>query len=275
MRTANVILAFFGLLSLVSGYSTGAFDCLATLSNPHTPTTFVTTGVPYTFSFLSGGTAATAYTPAGTHTITISGASKFNGDEIWAQTAAGNTRVGTFTATGATRTDLSGCTGTTITHSQQLSVTSLTLTWTAPPAGTGPVTFTASMIGTSTQSTSYQITSASITEMKPPTSIGVTPPTVGSSAPPTSAVFQSSQVVAAQNGNTATAAATTGGLSAGATIGISVGAVFLGLCIFANFVPTIIARCRKEDPKPSIAQTIYRKSRQTFGGRHHNPPVRV
>jgi len=217
----------------------------------------------------------TTYTPGQKYTFTLTGGT-MKGFMIYAKnptslvSATNDPRLGTFTV-GAKNLLVGGCSGSTLGQSASIGAASISISWTAPAAGSGPVSFFA--LPCPDINNAYQIQSAAIGEAGTPTSIFQTsaPPTFAlppTSAPPTPPPNSAGNVQGGDTKNANGAGAGNGTLPAGAIIGIAVGAGFLLLCIIANFIPVIASKARGDDPKKAktLVGSAVRATRSLFNG---------
>ena len=129
-------------------YSSGVDFCTDTPGHG----TVAGPGGGYSFALTQAGAAVAAYAPGVTYTISLSGASPFRGFAAgcWAGTAVASVfdpMAGVFGAGSGSRLQ-GGCAGLTQASPPVAPPTTITGTWTAPPAGTGAVTFWAVVVAT-------------------------------------------------------------------------------------------------------------------------------
>ncbi|XP_065906599.1 putative defense protein 3 isoform X2 [Dysidea avara] len=137
-----ILLSCALLITVVNSRSSGApEDACGTTTDivPGHTGSPQTSPVPYTvdLSTLTG----MMYTPGQTYTITMRGGSdpNFRGFMIQGRVVADDSRTGMFASSGTNYQER--CSNTAATHTNANEKTSVALSWTAPPAGTGPIRF--------------------------------------------------------------------------------------------------------------------------------------
>ena len=136
------VLALVAIVSPAGAFSTGSPVCELTsqemAANMLTPLNVGTGG--FVVDVLRAGTPVTNIVPGETLQIRVTRPANTiqKGIQIWVKNAQG-TRIGTFTAGTGTHL-VAGCGATTITQSSNISVTSRTVTWTAPSDASGTLT---------------------------------------------------------------------------------------------------------------------------------------
>jgi hypothetical protein len=278
MDFSHFVLILFALIVGSYGYPNTAGSCTG-VASPHSAVLSGTGG--YTLS-VSGN--PTSYTPGTSYTITLSG-NAIKGLLFYATPQNGGNRVGTYNLGNTGYFDVKpGCAGNTVEHTQTLDnagPSSVSFAWTAPPAGTGTITFGGQIVRT--VNTAYNIGALTLVEAGTPA-----PPATG-----TAKTSAGNQQTSANNQQTSdfnyptsnsasiggnintndanlqqTSGGGGGGLSMGAILGISIGCVLVFLCLVINFVPIIVAKARGDDPKKAstLVGAAYRATRQAFGG---------
>jgi len=224
-------------------------SCTTTpFQNPHSTTIMADTGATITVSNIGTGyhgNSPTAYT------VNIQTSNTMVGFLFFATASNGN-HVGSFTPNAALSQQTLGnfmyasCPGTTtLGHNAKVSTTTMTATWNAPPAGTGPVTFNLFYVGPGgSPYPSYSALSAVIPEGTPFTGTYVTSATIATSA---NTAQQTNNGAQTSGGGTA--------LSTGAIIGIALGSFFGILCIALFIAPIVYVR-KREEARKSVLRSV-------------------
>ncbi|XP_065907830.1 putative defense protein [Dysidea avara] len=144
--TLGYIIFFGGVMGFmaVEGRSTGAPPEACALIQPQHPSSPQTSPVPFSVDLSAfTGNTSTSYTPGQTYIITLRGGAtnpKFIGFMIQAWLVADNSPVGKFASSGLNY-QAQCIDDTAATHTDNNEKTLVALSWTAPPAGTGAISF--------------------------------------------------------------------------------------------------------------------------------------
>jgi len=258
----RLLFVFVSIVYVCVGYTRGPNVCIPPLVNPHPATPTVNNNINFTLSY--GPNNLAGYYPGYTHTLVVYSDKLIKGFVLWGQDLANN-RLGNMISNQANTQDAysfsldtnCGGTGNSLAHSGDFNQMPLVALWTAPPKGTGNVTF--GLLQVVNTLTSVTGSSSAFTELV------TVPPTLPTSAKPTypSSATSAPQIVGVQGGAAAPAVV----LSAGAIVGIVIGGVFFILLVLVAVIPITLARVMKDDPR---VQRMTNRFTSGFGKRATN-----